>query len=161
MQTRIEAIHCNYRNKTDSCGERQCHILSSLQVIGLLYSFSLRDNHDVAKRIASTNASMGAMSAFWDENHVDIYSKYLIFRAIPCNLLLWGCDIWALRQTIFDALEVFLHRSVRRILKIKVRRVNPIRIESCESFRMRAEAFISECLAITNDSNGSGIIKCE
>ena len=40
-------------------------------------------------------------------------------------------------------------------------RVNPIRIESCESFRMRAEAFISECLAITNDSNGSGIIKCE
>ena len=39
-------------------------------------------------------------------------------------------------------------------------RVNPIRIESCESFRMRAEAFISECLAITNDSNGSGIIKC-
>ena len=40
-------------------------------------------------------------------------------------------------------------------------RVNPIRIESCESFRMRAEAFISECLVITNDSNGSGIIKCE
>ena len=33
-------------------------------------------------------------------------------------------------------------------------RVNPIRIESCESFRMRAEVFISECLAITNDSNG-------
>ena len=40
-------------------------------------------------------------------------------------------------------------------------RVNPIRIESCESFRMRAEAFISDCLAITNDSNGSGIIKSE
>ena len=40
-------------------------------------------------------------------------------------------------------------------------RVNSIRIESCESFRTRAEAFISECLAITNDLNGSGIIKCE
>ena len=40
-------------------------------------------------------------------------------------------------------------------------RVNPIRIESCESFRKRAEAFISKCLAITNDSIGSGIINCE
>ena len=39
-------------------------------------------------------------------------------------------------------------------------RVNPIRIESCESFT-RAKAFMSECVAITNDSSGSRIIKCE
>ena len=40
------------------------------------------------------------------------------------------------------------------------RRVNPIRIESCESFT-RAKAFMSKCVAITNDSSGSRIIKCE
>ena len=50
---------------------------------------------------------------------------------------------------------------VSYVTKYEYDRVNPIRIESCESFRMRAEAFISKCLAITNDSNGSGIIKCE
>ena len=32
MQTRRKFIHCTYRNKTDNCGKRQCHILSSLQV---------------------------------------------------------------------------------------------------------------------------------
>ena len=58
------------------------------------------------KRIASVNASMGEMSAFLYDNHVDVYSKYLIFCAIPCNLLLWGCESWALRQTLLDALEV-------------------------------------------------------
>ena len=66
---------------------------------------------------------MGAMSDFWDDNHVDVYSKYLIFCAIPCNLLLWGCESWALRQKLLDALEVFLHRGVRGIFKIKVRHV--------------------------------------
>ena len=86
IRTRRELIHCTYRNKTDRCGERQCHILSSFQVLGLL-DF-LGDDHDVAKRIASANASMGAMSDFWDDNHVDVYSKYLIFWAITCNLLL-------------------------------------------------------------------------
>ena len=42
-------------------------------------SFSLRDDHDVAKQIASVNASMGAMAPFWNDDHVDVYSKYLIF----------------------------------------------------------------------------------
>ena len=80
---------------------------------------------------------MGAMSAFWDDNHVDVYSKYLIFRAIPCNLLLWGCESWALRQTLLDALEVFLHQSVRQILQIKVRHVIEHLIKNehvCEMF---------------------------
>ena len=43
--------------------------------LGSWISFSLRDDHDVAKRIASANASMGEMAGFWDENHVDVYSK--------------------------------------------------------------------------------------
>ena len=60
--------------------------------LGSWISFSLRDDNDVAKIIAIANVSMGAMSDFWDDNHVDVYSKYLIFRAIPCNLLLWGCE---------------------------------------------------------------------
>ena len=47
--------------------------------LGSWISFSLQDDHDVAKRIASENASMGAMEYFWDDNHVDVYSKYLIF----------------------------------------------------------------------------------
>ena len=51
--------------------------------------------------------------------------------------------------------------SGRLIALDKHPRVNPIRIESCESFWSRAKAFMSECVAITDDSSGSGIIKCE
>ena len=55
-------------------------------------SFSLREDHDIMKRIAAANASMGAISKIWDDDNVDTYSKYLLFKAIPCNLLLWGCE---------------------------------------------------------------------
>ena len=71
--------------------------------LGSWIYFSLRDDHDVAKRIASADASMGAMSDFWDDDHVNVHSKYLIFHTIPCNLLLWGCESWDLRQTLLDA----------------------------------------------------------
>ena len=96
---------------------------SHFKYLGSWISFSLQDDHDVAKRIASANASMGAMVSFWDDKHVDVYSKYLIFKAITCNLILWGCESWELRQTLLYDLEVFLHRSVRRILRIQVRQV--------------------------------------
>ena len=59
-----------------------------------------------------------------------MYSKYLIFIAIPCNLFLWGCEIWSLRQTLLDYLEVFLHQSARRILRIQVRHVIDHRINN-------------------------------
>ena len=47
--------------------------------LGSWIYFSLWDDHDAAKRIVSVNVSIGAMAYFWDSNHVNVYSKYLIF----------------------------------------------------------------------------------
>ena len=46
-------------------------------------SFFLRDDYDLGRRIGVANASMGALARLWDDHHVDMYSKYMIFRAIP------------------------------------------------------------------------------
>ena len=40
--------------------------------LGSWISFSLREYHDIAKRLAAANASMGAMSKICDDDHVDI-----------------------------------------------------------------------------------------
>ena len=37
--------------------------------------FSLQEDHNITKRLAAANASMGAMSKIWDNDHVDTYSK--------------------------------------------------------------------------------------
>ena len=73
---------------------------------------------------------MGTMSKIWEDDHVYLYSKYLLFRAIPCNLLLWLCESWALRKTFLDFLEVFLHKGIRRILRIKMSQVIDRHIEN-------------------------------
>ena len=82
--------------------------------------FYLWDDHDVANRISTADAWIGAMSKIWEEDHVYLYSKYLLFQAISCNLLLWGYESCATRKTLLDSLEVFLHRGIRRILRIKM-----------------------------------------
>ena len=54
----------------------------------------------------------------------------MVFRAIPCNLLLWGCKSWALRQSLLNTLDVFLHRNIRRILGINMTKVRDMRIKN-------------------------------
>ena len=84
--------------------------------LGSYISYNLRDDYDIQNRVLNASKAMGALKNFWDNPHVDLYSKFLIFRAIPLNLLLWGCETWSMRKQLMDKLEVFVHRSCRRIL---------------------------------------------
>jgi hypothetical protein len=65
---------------------------------GSFISFSLCDNYDIKKRVTAATQSTGALKNVCDSPHLDIWSKYLLFRAIPMNLLLWGCETWSMRK---------------------------------------------------------------
>ena len=102
----------------------------SFKYLGSTISYNLRDNDDVTARIAAANASMSALKNVWRNPHLDAYSKYLLFRAIPMNLLLWGCETWSIRQTLLNKLDVFMHRSIQRILDISMGQVKDERIRN-------------------------------
>jgi hypothetical protein len=73
---------------------------------------------------------MGRLKEVWRNPHLDVYNKYLLFHAIPMNLLLWGAETWLLRKSQLDKLEVFLHRSIRRILQISMSKVREQRLHN-------------------------------
>ena len=73
---------------------------------------------------------MGSLRKFWGDPYVDIYSEYMIFLVIPCNLLLWGCESWALIQSFLNTLDVFILRNSRRILGINMTKVRDMRIKN-------------------------------
>jgi hypothetical protein len=79
---------------------------------------------------------MGRLKEVWRNPHLDIYHKYLLFRAVPMNLLLWGAETWSLRKSQLDKLEVFLHRSIRRILQISMSKVREERLRNEKVRRM-------------------------
>ena len=72
---------------------------SHFKYLGSWVPFLLRDDHYVAKRIASANASMGAMTSFWDNNHVDVYSSTSCFEQFHAT-----CFYGAARVGISDRL---------------------------------------------------------
>ena len=68
----------------------------SFKYLGSIVNFTLQDNQDIEVRIKKANQAMGALKHFWRSGAVDTHAKYLIYMAIPMNLLLWGCKSWAL-----------------------------------------------------------------
>ena len=91
--------------------------------LGSWLSFLLRDDYDLGHQIGMANTSMVTLARFWYDHHVDMYSKYILLRAIPCNLLLLGFESWALQMTLLNKLEVFLHQGIRHILEISMGQV--------------------------------------
>ena len=81
--------------------------------LGSRISYNLCDDDNINARLATASQSMGALKEVWCNPHLDTYSKYLLFCAIPVNLLLWGYENWSLRQSLLRQLKVFLHRNIR------------------------------------------------
>ena len=104
--------------------------------LGGYCSYSLKDDYDVDELMFQVSSAMGALNHFWSDRAVDDHSKYLIFRAIPSNLLLWGCESWALREAISRKLEVFLHHNIWKSIGITITQVINKRITN-GSFRTR------------------------
>jgi hypothetical protein len=100
--------------------------------LGSQIYFDLRDNFDIDKRVSKASQMMGAMKNVWDNVYIDLRTKYLFFLAIPVNLLLWGCETWALKAESTKKLDVFVHRSARRILNITMAQVQEERITNSE-----------------------------
>jgi hypothetical protein len=95
----------------------------TFRYLGSLISYNLCNDDDITSQLATAKASMGALKEVWCNPHLNVYNKYLLFRAIPMNLLLWGAETWLLRKSQLDKLEVFLHRSIRCILHISMTKV--------------------------------------
>jgi hypothetical protein len=88
--------------------------------LGSRISYNLRNDDDINARLAAALQSMGALKEVSRNPHLDTYSKYLLFCAIPINLLLWGCENLSLCKSLLRQLEVFLHRNICRIINILI-----------------------------------------
>ena len=74
------------------CKNRFISFTKFFKYLGSYISFDLDDIYDINSRIKKANQIMGALKFFWSSENVDIHAKYLIYIAVPLNLLLWGCE---------------------------------------------------------------------
>ena len=88
--------------------------------------------YDIEKRIATGSKAMGVLSGCWNNDHVDVFHKYLQnIYGNPSTLATLGMQILGSKRIKSEnRLGVFLLRSICRIMKIKMSEVKERKINN-------------------------------
>ena len=91
--------------------------------LGSVIDFLIGDTTDVKSRVNKAIKAMGALGFIWKAPQTCLDTKIKLFLAIPVNLALWNCETWSGNKMDMDILDVFFHKSIRRILGINMTEV--------------------------------------
>ena len=91
---------------------------SSFKYLGAIITPELDDCKEIQHRIAKAKRYMGLLFHVFASRDISLKVKQLIYITGPLNTLLWGCETWAMKQSILTKVEAFHHTAIRRILHI-------------------------------------------
>ena len=58
------------------------------------------------------------VSFIWNSSQLKLSTKLKIFKSNVIAVLLYGCEAWRMTKNDATKLDVFLHKNLRRLLKI-------------------------------------------
>ncbi len=88
--------------------------------LGSIVHYSLSSEADVDKRIKSATAAFGALKNVFTNRHLDLKLKGRIYVALCLSILLYGSEVWSLREDSLSRLRSFYHRCVRTMCRINI-----------------------------------------
>ena len=85
--------------------------------LGSIVHYSLSSEADVDKRIKSATA-FGALKRLFTNGHLDLNMKGRIYAALCLSILLYGSEVWCLKEDLFNRLRSFHPRCVRTMCRV-------------------------------------------
>ena len=88
--------------------------------LGTIFTPNLKNDEDIKKRISQATGAFAAMEKTLCNQQLQVCYRIRIYEATVLNILLWGCESWALTVELRRNLEVCHHRFLRRMAKINI-----------------------------------------
>jgi hypothetical protein len=94
---------------------------NQFKYLGSIFTNNLNDSEDINRRIKQATAAFASLSDNILRNKkISKKLRKRTYEAIIINLLLWGCESWAIKEKDRQRLEVCHHRCMRRMLNITI-----------------------------------------
>jgi hypothetical protein len=94
------------------------------------------------KRIWLSSAAFGALKNILTNKGIDLKVKGSVYVVLCLSILLYGSEIWCLRDDLFNRLRHFHHRCTRTMCRITIAQTSRHRISSSGLFkRLSIESF--------------------
>lgn len=116
-KTKILCINANPpQNFTISGAEIE--IVSSFCYLGSIINNNGGTREDINSRIKKGRAAYGALQKVWSSPLISRKTKVKIFNSNVKSVLLYGCETWNAASAELKALQVFINRCLRKILRV-------------------------------------------
>ena len=120
---------------------------STFKYLGTTFDPQLDDTTDVSKRIQKSSAAFAAMRKVLRCKDIPAALRLRTYEATVLNILLFGCESWALTQDDINRLESTHHRFLRSMCHISIQQVQQDRITNkqvrqrlgCHTLQQRME----------------------
>lgn len=73
---------------------------------------------DIRSRLGKARAAFSKLRNIWKSSQLKLNTKLKIFKSNVVAVLLYGCETWRMTKSNETKLDVFLHKSLRRLMKI-------------------------------------------
>lgn len=73
---------------------------------------------DIRSRLGKARAAFSKLRNIWKSSQLKLNTKLKIFKSNVVAVLLYGCETWRMTKSDETKLGVFLHKSLRRLMKI-------------------------------------------
>ena len=93
---------------------------NKFKYLGTIFTPSLKDDADINKRIASAVGAFATMKKVLCNSKIPVKLRVWIFDATVVNILLWGCESWALTAELERKLKVCHNRFLRKMVGITI-----------------------------------------
>jgi hypothetical protein len=93
---------------------------TEFKYLGSIVHHSLTSDADVDKRIRPGSAAFGALKNILTNKDTDLKVKGIDYEALCLRILLYGSEIWCLREDLFNRLRHFHHGCARTICRITI-----------------------------------------
>ena len=115
----------------------EVEMVKEFQYLGSIIADNGRINAEVNKRIANAFKAFGALrQAVFNDRHLSVLTKRLIYQACVLSVLLYGSESWTPLRRHLKRLDSFHHRCIRTVLGITKRQQREEHI-SLEALRER------------------------
>ena len=74
-------------------------------------------DRDVTARISKARAAFVMLKNIWASRGISMRTKLRIFNSNLKSVLLYGCEIWRITQTMQQKIQTFFNTCLRRIYK--------------------------------------------
>ena len=102
-------------------GEHEFYLYTKkFKYLGSIFTSSLKDDEDIKRRISQACGAFAQAEKVLCNRKLQAITRTRFYEATVVNLLLWGCESWALTKEQKRKLEVCHHRSLRKMAGITI-----------------------------------------